>query len=300
MAVGAWTSSNTVAVGDERRSTTDNPSKNLGLFFRCIDAGTTGGSEPTWPTEVGSTVVDNTCEWVAISSVYKDVQTLEPDAIIELFELRLVSALHGSNNVTRWHNGCNADVSGNIIWDGQTYFRFPVEAEGFEWTAQGSLPRPTLTASNIDGTLTALLLDVNATTPGNDLTGAEIRRIRTLKKYIDGQPTADPNALWPVEIWYIDRKATETRDIVQFELASKFDLAGQFLPKRQLIANVCQWEYRGSECGYTGNNYYDVNDNGVGSLSADRCGKRVSSCKLRFGQNGALPFGSFPSVGQTR
>ena len=297
MAVAAWTSSSSYNLNAIVRASS---TLYNGVFFQCTTAGTTGSTEPNWSKHVGNLITDNSIKWTVISAIYEELAALSPNAIIELFEMQLNQTLHNSSQTIRWHNGCNADVSGNIIWDGQTYFRFPVEAEGFEWTAQGSLPRPTLTASNIDGTLTALLLDVNATTPGNDLTGAEIRRIRTLKKYIDGQPTADPNALWPVEIWYIDRKATETRDIVQFELASKFDLAGQFLPKRQLIANVCQWEYRGSECGYTGNNYYDVNDNGVGSLSADRCGKRVSSCKLRFGQNGALPFGSFPSVGQTR
>ncbi len=297
MAVTAWSAGASISVGDERRSVSRQDS---GLFFRCTSAGTTGGSQPDWPTDIGSTITDGSVTWVAVSSLYKDVQSLAPDAIIELFELILDSSLHGSTNVTRWHNGCNSDITGNIIWDSQTYFRFAIEAEGFEWTSQGSLPRPTLTVSNIDGVITALLLNVNNTTPGNDLAGAKIRRIRTLKRYLDGEATADKYAHWPIEVWYIDRKATETRDVVQFELASKFDLAGQFLPKRQLIANVCQWEYRSSECSYTGNNYYDVNDNSVGSLSADRCGKRVSSCKLRFGQNAALPFGSFPSVGKTR
>ena len=43
---------------------------------------------------------------------------------------------------------------------------------------------------------------------------------------------------------------------------------------------------------------WDVNDNVESSLANDRCGKRVSSCKLRFGANNALPFGSFPSAGR--
>ena len=79
-----------------------------------------------------------------------------------------------------------------------------------------------------------MLLLVNATTAGNDLGGAEVRRIRTLKKFLDGESTADPNAKFPDERWYVDRKANESRDSVTFELASKFDLAGQKLPKRQV------------------------------------------------------------------
>jgi lambda family phage minor tail protein L len=148
--------------------------------------------------------------------------------------------------------------------------------------------------------MTTLLLLVNATTPGNDLGGATVRRIRTLKKFLDGEAAADPNARFPTEIWYVDRKSNENRDLVEFELASKFDLAGVMLPQRQIIANVCQWKYRGAECGYTGSNYWNVNDQVVGTLAADVCGKRVESCKLRFGATAELPFGSFPGAGLTQ
>jgi len=297
MAVGNWQTATSYSVGDVRRAVTDQVT---GLFFKCVTAGTSGSSEPPWPTDIANEVVDGSVTWRAISSVYADLSVLAPSAIIELFELRLDNTLHGSSNITRWHNGCNEGITGGIVWDGNTYSSFAIQAEGFEQTSTGSLPRPTLTVANTDGLITALILDVNAVTPYNDLTGAEVRRIRTLKRYLDGEGTADPNAQWPVEIWYIDRKDVENRDVVKFELASKFDLAGQFVPKRQLIANVCQWEYRSSECSYTGSNYFDEDDNSTGSLASDRCGKKVSSCKLRFGQNGQLPFGSFPSAGKVR
>ena len=154
--------------------------------------------------------------------------------------------------------------------------------------------------SNLSSTISALLLTVNATTAGNDLGAAEVRRIRTLKKYLDGESAADPNAQFPQEVWFIDRKSNETRDSVTFELASKFDLAGQKIPRRQIIANICQWKYRSSECSYTGTDYYDVNGNEVSTLAQDVCGKRVASCKLRFGENAELPFGSFPGAGLTK
>jgi len=297
MAVASWAASTAYALGDTRRAAT---AQVTGLFFKCVTAGTSGGSEPVWPTDIGVEATDGSVTWKAISSVYADVSVLAPNAIIELFELRLDSNLHGSSNITRWHNGCNEGLTGGIVWDGNTYNSFAIEADGFEKTSTGSLPRPTLTVANTDGLITALLLDVNAVTPHNDLTGAEVRRIRTLKRYLDGETTADPNAQWPVEIWYIDRKDTENREVVSFELASKFDLVGQFIPKRQLIANVCQWAYRSSECSYTGSNYWDADNNPTGSLASDRCGKSLKSCKLRFGNNGELPFGSFPSAGKVR
>ena len=294
MAVAAWAASTAFSVGDIRRATTDQAS---GLFFRCTTAGTSDSSEPSWPTDIGSTITDNTCVWTAIASAYEELAKLNPSAIIELFELHLDNTLHGSTDVYRFHAGANADVDGNVVFNGNTYTRIPVKADGFEFTNTGTLPRPTLTISNLDGTMTTLLLLVNATTAGNDLGGAEVRRIRTLKKFLDGESTADPNAKFPDERWYVDRKANESRDSVTFELASKFDLAGQKLPKRQVVANVCQWVYRSSECSYTGTDYYDVNGNEVSTLAEDVCGKRVASCKLRFGDTAQLPFGSFPGAG---
>ena len=296
MAVSVWQASTSFSLGDVRRAVTDQVT---GLFFKCTTAGTSGSSEPSWPTDIGSTVTDNNVIWTAISSVYEELSKLAPSAIIELFEVRLVNDLHGSNDIYRFHNGCNANVNGNIVWDGNQYTRQPVEASGFEYSSTGSLPRPTLTISNLNNTMTLLLLLVNATTTGNDLTGAEVRRIRTLKKYLDGESAADPNAQWPMEIWYIDRKSSENRMAVEFELASKLDLPGVKIPKRQLIGNICQWAYRSGECGYTGSSYWNVNDSSESLLANDRCGKRLSSCKLRFGNDNPLPFGSFPSAGRT-
>ncbi len=280
MAVAAWAASTAFSVGDIRRASVEQPS---GLFFRCSTAGTSASSEPGWPNMVGDTVTDGTCVWTAIASAYEELAKINPSAIIELFELRLDSTLHGSSDVYRFHAGANAAVSGNIVFNSQTYTRIPIKADGFEYSNTGTLPRPTLSISNHDSTMTTLLLLVNATTAGNDLGGAEVRRIRTLKKYLDGESAADPNARWPEERWFVDRKASESRDQVTFELASKFDLAGQKIPKRQVIANVCQWKYRSSECSYTGTDYYDVNGNEVSTEAEDVCGKRVASCKLRFG-----------------
>ena len=294
MAYTAWAASTAFSVGDVRRATS---SQNSGLVFECTTAGTSGSSEPTWPTDIGSTLTDNTVVWTAISSIYADLSTLAPDAIIELFELHYDNTLHGSTDILRWHAGSNADVTGNITWNSNDYVRLPVQAEGFEYTNTGTLPRPTLSVANLDGVVTALLLGVNLTTPGNDLTGAKVKRIRTLKKFLDGESAADPYATFPIEEWFIDRKATESRDVVSFELASKFDLSNKELPNRQVVANICQWQYRSSECSYTGSNYFDVNNNSVGTLAQDACGKRLSSCKKRFGENGELPFGSFPGAG---
>jgi len=297
MAYTAWQASNSYAVGNIVRATTTQAS---GLVFRCTVAGTSAATQPAWPTDIGSTIADGGVTWAAISSVYEELAVLGPNAIIELFELELDATLHGASTIYYWHNGVNAAVTGNIVFASNTYIRLPVEATGFDYSSSGSLPRPTLRVSNLFGDITALLLLVNAETAGNDLGGATVRRIRTLKKFLDGEANADPNARFPTEIWYVDRKSNENRDLVEFELASKFDLVGVMLPQRQIIANVCQWQYRGAECGYTGSSYFDINDDVVATLAQDACGKRVESCKLRFGATSELPFGSFPGVGLTQ
>ncbi len=297
MVVTAWSQNTAYSLGDIRRPSLVPVD---GLFFKVTTAGTSGATEPVWVKNIGETTADNSVVWTAISSVYEDVSTLAPNTIIELFEVQLDNDLHGSTDTYRWHNGCNANVSGNITFASQAYTRQPIEANGFQFSTSGTLPRPTLTISNLGGVMTTLLLLVNQTTTGNDLCGAQLRRIRTLKKFLDGESAADPNARFPTEIWYIDRKASENRNVVAFELASEFDLPNTAIPKRQLVGNICQWKYRSSECSYTGSNYFKADDTVASSLAQDKCGKRVSSCKLRFGANAELPFGSFPTAGRTQ
>ena len=40
---------------------------------------------------------------------------------------------------------------------------------------------------------------------------------------------------FPKEIYYIDRKTVENRQVVEFELSANFDLDGVRLPKRQVL-----------------------------------------------------------------
>ena len=240
-----------------------------------------------------------------------ELQKINPSSIIELFTLELSSTLHGSDTIYRFHAGSNdittGDNPGDIIWDGDVYSKFPIQVDGFEYNAEsGSLPRPTIVVANLLGTITTILLGVNATTAGNDLTGAKLTRIRTLVRYIDNANfsggsnpfgTPDTSAKLPDEIYYVARKVSETRDAVTFEMAAAFDLAGVRAPKRQCNANLCPWIYKGSEWGDAGSNYFDENDNKVTSTADDKCGKRLNSCAIRFGATAELPFGGFPGIG---
>ncbi len=113
-----------------------------------------------------------------------ETQSINPGSVIELFELTTDAALHGSATTYRFHSGTNEVNNGNIIWDGNTYIAIPMEADGFKY-ANGQLPRPTLTISNVTNVITAILLNVNQVTPGNDLTGAVVKRRTTLARFLD-------------------------------------------------------------------------------------------------------------------
>ena len=113
------------------------------------------------------------------------LQSINPGSIIELFTIQLSTALHGSNTLYRFHNGANLNANGEVVWAGNSYLRFPIECTGFEFGSTGTLPRPKISISNIFGTMTAIMQDVNTTTIGNDLNGAKFTRIRTLARYLD-------------------------------------------------------------------------------------------------------------------
>jgi phage-related protein len=190
-----------------------------------------------------------------------ELQKINPSNIVELFQLQLDSAIHGANTTYYFHNGVSENNNGNLIFDNIEYTRMPIEASGFEFNGK-QLPRPQISISNILGTFTTLLL-----TLPQGLEGAKVTRIRTLERYIDHinfdigdilledesellqendslvsqessdnpHGTPDPTATFPNEVYFIDRKTMETRDMIQFELAASFDLQGVRLPKRQVL-----------------------------------------------------------------
>lgn len=231
----------------------------------------------------------------APETITSEIQKLEPSSIIELFEL---DASNVGAGIFRFHAGTN-NLNQNIVWQGVEYTRFPIEATGFEFSGGGQLPRPKMRVSNFMSAITALLLEFE------DLVGAKVTRRRTLKKYLDavnfpdGNPAADPTAEFPDDVYFVDRKASETREGVEFELAASFDLAGVQLPRRQIIQNVCPWKYRGGECGYTGEAMFTVADQPTEDPALDVCGKRMNSCSIRFG-NEPLNFGGFPAADLNR
>jgi len=191
-----------------------------------------------------------------MSDLIKNLQSINPNPIIELFEIKLTSDLHGANTTYRFHNNTNITTTqGNISWNSNTYYSAPIEATGFKYDSK-QLPRPKLSISNLSllsssvpiGIVSSILVDVNSVTPGNDLAGATVTRIRTLAKFLPTSnftnninPYGDTNTIgdftqeFPREIFEIARKSVETRNFVTFELVASIDQFGVKLPRRQFL-----------------------------------------------------------------
>nr|BAR22989.1 Phage minor tail protein L [uncultured Mediterranean phage uvMED]BAR23126.1 Phage minor tail protein L [uncultured Mediterranean phage uvMED]BAR23271.1 Phage minor tail protein L [uncultured Mediterranean phage uvMED] len=319
--VHAWKANTFYAVGDVVRAS---PEERHTLAFKCIVAGTSGSNEPAFPRQITSTIVDNassSLEWEAFEPLAGQLQALAPTAVIDLFEIKLTSEVNDVDDTLRYHAGKNGLIA-DIIFDSKTYPAAPVEVDGFEFTAKGTLPRPTLRVANANGAISSLLALYNPLK-------ARVRRIRTFAKFLDAEnfnqvlssqtegddavtteggdsliyqtfnDTADPDAKM-VETWYIDRVSSENLQFVEFELTARLDLTNLQLPRRT-VTEFCQWEYRKRECPYRGDKCFTIDDEPItgGTLQerkdADACGKRVSSCQLRF-PNQTLPFGGFPGA----
>ena len=190
---------------------------------------------------------------------FSELNKINPSSVIELYELELTVGLHipagNPNNldtVFRFHAGANLNNFGPIRFNGNDYQRVAVQAEGFEDTSKGTIPRPTLTFSNLGGilkdftvmTMSDFLAIVNTTTPGNDLLDAKVTRFLPLASALDNHnfvnnsnpfsdPVGEPSAdRLQDRIYYIDRKAVENRQVVQFELVSVLDMQNKKIPAR--------------------------------------------------------------------
>jgi len=80
-------------------------------------------------------------------SIKSQIQKLDPGAVVELFELDLTKL---GGPVLRFHAGTNK-LSQPVVWKAEVYEPFPIKAEGFDLSTNGTLPAPIVTVSNVGG-----------------------------------------------------------------------------------------------------------------------------------------------------
>lgn len=231
-------------------------------------------------------------------TVAQHVQRFALSAQVELFEFDL--SIYGET-VYRYVNDSKV---GGVTFDGQTYAPLPLKSEGWAITSKGTLPRPSITVSNVTGLFSYL----NGLY--NDLVGVGVTRTRTYSWALDGEPDADPNAiLHPIDYYRVAQKTHQDNEICVYELRADMDLAGAIFPARRMVQNFCghtyrRWngssfDYSKASCPYAGTVYRDR----IGSptdASQDKCGKTLTECLARFGVSADLPFRGFPGLDRVR
>lgn len=180
----------------------------------------------------------------------------------------------GKENILRFHNNIKV-FNSYIIWQGKTFFPAPIMAEGFEITSRGVLPSPTLSlTSQTEEGIEALSIIRRVIRKYGDIVGAKVTRIRTFAKFLDknnfsdiSSPDSqrgiyasnfpeeyepDPYAELPRDVFFVERKASEDKNSINYELSSSLDVEGIKLPRRVVTASKCGFTYRGCGCFYEG------------------------------------------------
>lgn len=218
------------------------------------------------------------------------LSALEQDVLIDLWEVDLRSL---GGELLRLCN-IQSEKADFIVWKGQQYQSYPIKADGFELSGQGASNRPKLTVSNVMGLVTGLA------EKHNQLVGAVVTRRQTYAQFLDavnfnaGNSKADKTQEI-VSKYLIERLSSLNAEMAVFELSAPSEADGAVIPARVMLANVCVWQYRGAECGYTGKPVADRFGMPTSDPAQDACGGRLLDCQARFGKTAVLPFGAFPS-----
>ncbi|EHK8991133.1 phage minor tail protein L [Escherichia coli] len=210
-------------------------------------------------------------------------------AMLDLYEADFQSM---GGALLRWHAGVNGNYQ-DVVWKGHAYNAYPILVQGFEQKNEGVYGRPTMTVANITGLITGINHDYD------DALGVVITRRQVPVKYLDavnfkaGNPEADPTQE-AVSRYVIEEMTEETFEQVTYSLATPVDCDNAVIPGRTVLADVCQWSYRGEGCGYTGPAVADERDNATSDTKLDKCSHRRSGCRLRYPRPEVLPISAFP------
>ena len=217
-----------------------------------------------------------------------------PAGIVELFDFTLPSGttvylFKGLQNGTETVWFPSRTSNANNKFPINEYIAIPLELTGIEFTATGAASRPTLSIANIPSLTRGInaseettlddirrnenILSEEGVFKNEDLLGTEVVYRTTLTTHLKEAPDSSnttPPVEFPSQKFVLDRVASENNIMVEFELASPFDLEGVTLPNRQVIGKYCPWEYQGAKLQGKGGctwdldsrgRFYDKNDN---------------------------------------
>ena len=165
--------------------------------------------------------------------IHVESSKLAQDAIVVMFELDLTKLGLG---VFRFADSSSA---GEIIrFNEEEYPPAPIEATGFQWDGASTMPRPSLKVAAKD------LYFLNMVVDADDLVGSPVKRLKTYAKYLDNGSYPNTGAAFPEENFVIERKTTQTRHLLEFELSTELDQQGVQIPRLKVMRDSCVHRYR--------------------------------------------------------
>jgi len=237
---------------------------------------------------------------VLISS---DIQKASPGELITLFQLDCSSF---SDEAGTLYFTPSALTTSEIVFDGKTYTPIDIEAEGFEWSGNSAFPNPKLRITNVHLLASALVITYQ------DLIGAEVRRIRTFRQYLDNGATPDPDQIFDIDVFKVEQKTIHNQTMIEWKLSTAIDQENALLPSEQLVRDYCtrlyrrnipnstSFDYSKVTCRYAGAAMFTRTNTVTTNPALDVCAKTLNACKLRFGAENPLPFKGCPGLGRMR
>lgn len=237
-------------------------------------------------------------------TIRSHIQGFALGARVTLFELDLTMFDLGTFYLAPYAAG-DPGAGTAVSFGGETYAPHPMQYEGFQMAAGGSLPRPQITIANLDNSFTALVEQ------HDDLHGGILTRIRTYERYLADGPEPDGNAHLPFDVYEISQKTAHTQDSISWALAARMDQEGVELPSRVMVRDYCNHRVRRWDAVAAAFDYTDVtcpyvgaakDENGVACANIDEVfSKRLSTCcQARFGAAAVLPTRAFPGIARLR
>lgn len=159
-------------------------------------------------------------------------------------------------------------------------------------SGKGPSPRVSLVVSNLFGLVTGMAEDLQS------LVGASVVRHQVYRKFLDavnftdGNPDARPEQE-AVARYCVEQLSELTTLTATFILASPTETDGSVFPGRIMLAEICTWDYRDENCGYSGPPVADEFDKPTADPEKDKCSHCMKGCELR---NNIASAGFFASI----
>jgi len=189
----------------------------------------------------------------------------------------------------------------SVVFNLITYYPVSLEAKGFDVVSDGKFPRPHIIISNVNRLL------VGPVVLYRDLVNCKVTRIRTYLKYLDGQSEPNINAIYRRDVYYINKKVSQNKFMMEWELISPIEAVTLNIPAKQILP-TCTHRYRVMDdgavvlnptlvtCPYAVGLYFKDDNTPTLLPELDKCGKNLESCRVRFGADAVLPYEGFPNM----